>query len=434
MTLPRDLIPPSMRATLDAARRMADPFEDVRRQHDMLRASGVLGIAERMKLETPLALAAMGRNPFMDRMQGVGALMRAQTDADRVYRAAFPNGLIEQAERIAQLSAGFALPDGLERFRTPTDSFVDRILRLSDSGLGASALAIGRPAQIEAFARASAMADMFAESDRLTRGVREAVGAFSITEMPQFANQAGYRSFLDAAGLRLAHWPRRRLLTMAEKRRRLKARLQANSAPPHVKRAKTLVHRYELTLREILDAVMAETYGEDWADERLPLCDCKDLLGKWKKRGGEVFDHADYTHNADHEPSGAFPGDLRGWFRRPRGGVRSSEAGREAARGVAPCAPVHARRSEGAPPDLEPDRNRLDRAHSGFRTRVDGLKGDEVGIAVLLVEHFPADRIDLTQLAGRVLDKDFHLLALVDQRRRLHERGLYGVDAEVEMP
>ena len=61
MTLPRDLIPPSMRATLDAARRMADPFEDVRRQHDMLRASGVLGIAERMKLETPLALAAMGR-------------------------------------------------------------------------------------------------------------------------------------------------------------------------------------------------------------------------------------------------------------------------------------------------------------------------------------------------------------------------------------
>ncbi|MBD3835974.1 hypothetical protein [Brevundimonas sp.] len=298
MTLPRDLIPPSMRATLDAARRMADPFEDVRRQHDMLRASGVLGIAERMKLETPLALAAMGLNPFMDRMQGVGALMRAQTDADRVYRAAFPNGLIEQAERIAQLSAGFALPDGLERFRTPTDSFVDRILRLSDSGLGASALAIGRPAQIEAFARASAMADMFAESDRLTRGVREAVGAFSITEMPQFANLAGYRSFLDAAGLRLAHWPRRRLLTMAEKRRRLKARLQANSAPPHVKRAKTLVHRYELTLREILDAVMAETYGEDWADERLPLCDCKDLLGKWKKRGGEVFDHADYTHYA----------------------------------------------------------------------------------------------------------------------------------------
>ena len=298
MTLRRDLISSNLGATLDAARRMADPFADIRRHTDVLRASGVLGLADRMKLETPLAYAAMGRNPLLERMQGVNALMKAQADADRLYRAAFPNGLIEQAEEIARLSAGLALPNVLERFRTPTDSFVDRILRLSDSGLGVGALAIARPAQIEAFARASAMADMFAESDRLTRGIREAVGVFSITDMPQFANLSGYRSFLDAAGLRLSHWPRRRLLTMAEKRRRLKARLQANSAPPHVKRAKTLVHRYELTLREILDAVMAETYGEDWAAERLPLCGCKDLLGKWQKRGGDVLDHADYHHYA----------------------------------------------------------------------------------------------------------------------------------------
>ena len=196
MTLPRDLIPPSMRATLDAARRIADPFEDVRRQHDMLRASGALGIAERMKMDTPLACAAMGRHPFMDRMQGVGALMRAQSDADRVYRAAFPNGLIEQAERIAELSRGFALPDVLEGFRTPTGSFVDRILRLSDSGLGASALAIARPAQIEAFARASAMADMFAESDRLTRGVREAVNASLGSR--RFSPRRGRRSVMAA--------------------------------------------------------------------------------------------------------------------------------------------------------------------------------------------------------------------------------------------
>ena len=94
MTLPRDLIPPGLRATLDAARGLTDPFEDVRRQHDMLRASGVLGIADRMKLETPLAYAAMGRNPLLDRMDGVSAIMKAQVEADRVYRAAFPNGLI----------------------------------------------------------------------------------------------------------------------------------------------------------------------------------------------------------------------------------------------------------------------------------------------------------------------------------------------------
>ena len=41
---------------------------------------------------------------------------------------------------------------------------------------------------------------------------------------------------------------------------------------------------------------MANTYGEDWAEQRLPLCGCKDLLRKWKSRGGDVLDHADYAH------------------------------------------------------------------------------------------------------------------------------------------
>ena len=62
--------------------------------------------------------------------------------------------------------------------------------------------------------------------------------------------------------------------------------------------AKSLVHRYEFTMREILDDAMAEAYGENWREERLPLCDCKDRLGRWKKRGGDVLDHADYVHYA----------------------------------------------------------------------------------------------------------------------------------------
>ena len=62
----------------------------------------------------------------------------------------------------------------------------------------------------------------------------------------------------------------------------------------------SLVHRYELILREIIDDLMAATYGDDWASARLPECDCKDLLGKWRKRGGDgnVLDHADYAHYA----------------------------------------------------------------------------------------------------------------------------------------
>ena len=298
MTLPRDLFNSRLSATLEAARLAAEPFESVRRETALMRAAEGYGATAMAARESAVAMAAAGAWPSYERIDGLSAIMRAQEEADRLYRAAFSPAFVDRAESIAQLAAGYALPSVLEGFRTPTDSFVDRILRMSDPGLGVTAFALSERPQIEAFARASAMADMFAESERLTRGVREAVGVFSITDMPQFANLEGYRHFLDAAGLRLSHWPRRRLLTMAEKRRRLKARLQANSAPPHVKRAKTLVHRYELTLREILDAVMAETYGEDWPDERLPLCDCKDLLGKWKNRGGEVLDHADYTHYA----------------------------------------------------------------------------------------------------------------------------------------
>lgn len=293
MTLPRDLFNSPLSATFEAARRAAEPFERLHRESAVMRAAAGL-----VAHEHQLALAAAGLGPFQQRDHTLSALLRAQTEADRHFRAAFTPAFIDRAEHIAQLAAGYALPDVLERFRTPTDSFVDRVLRASNVGLGSASSAFSERPQIEAFARASAMADMFAESDRLTRGVREAVGVFSVTDMPEFAGLAGYRSFLDAAGLRLPHWPRPRLLTRADKRRRLKARLQANAEAPHVKRAKSMVHRYELTLREILDAVMAETYGEDWAEARLPLCDCKDLLGKWRKRGGEVFDHADYVHYA----------------------------------------------------------------------------------------------------------------------------------------
>ncbi len=247
----RELFDSRLLATMEAARLAAEPFESIRRETALMRAAGGYGAAGLATHESAIAMAAAGAWPSRDRIGGLDAMMRAQAEADRLYRAAFAPGFVDRAEHIAQLAAGYALPSVLERFRTPTDDFVDRILRMSDSGLGVAPLALSERPQIEAFARASAMADMFADSERLTRGVREAVGVFSITDMPQFANLAGYRNFFDAAGLRLSHWPRRRLLTMAEKRRRLKARLQANSAPPHVKRAKTLVHRYELTLREI---------------------------------------------------------------------------------------------------------------------------------------------------------------------------------------
>jgi len=43
---------------------------------------------------------------------------------------------------------------------------------------------------------------------------------------------------------------------------------------------------------------MADAYGENWAEPQLPLCGCNDLLDRWRKRGGEALDHADYAHYA----------------------------------------------------------------------------------------------------------------------------------------
>ena len=49
------------------------------------------------------------------------------------------------------------------------------------------------------------------------------------------------------------------------------------------------------------------------------------------------------------------------------------------------------------------------------------------------MQHFTADGVHLSELARRVLDEDFHSYAPVDQRRGSDERGLDGVDAEVEV-
>jgi len=295
MAYPRELLPSSLLATMEAARRFNAPFAEITRRHDLLRAAGIYGFD---RPRTALDLSALGRDAISERVRALGALSDAHAMLGLTARDLFPRHVIDQAQRFSDLSQAIALPSILEPFRTPYDDVMDRILRLSRPEFGLSSSFLNAPTTVAAFTQASAVADMFSETDRLTRGVREAAGLFSITEMPEFATLASYRTFLDAAGLGLSRWPRRRLLTMADKRRRLKARLQANAAPPHVKTAKTLVHRYELTLREVLDAVMAETYGDDWPRERLPLCECKDLLKKWEKRGGDVLDHADYAHYA----------------------------------------------------------------------------------------------------------------------------------------
>ncbi|MBB4000843.1 hypothetical protein [Aureimonas pseudogalii] len=212
----------------------------------------------------------------VERIAGVSDLLRAQTESDLRWREMLSPLVIEQAQLAAEFSRHLSLPSAMEQFRTPVPDLRDKLLNLHRLELWT------QPAYMDAFNRTSALSDVMADSLRVGRELRDAARAFSLEAIPSFDSLIDYRHFLDAAGLQLSRWPRLRLLSAAEKRRRFKARLKEKIEPAHVKRAKTMVHRYELTLREILDQVMADAYGEEWPETRLPLCGCNDLLGKWR--------------------------------------------------------------------------------------------------------------------------------------------------------
>lgn len=225
----------------------------------------------------------------IDRFSTVSDILRAQ-EASQRHLAMCSASAIDEARSFAELAQTYNLHASLDPYRTSVESFTNKMLHLQ------SLDTIRSPAYLDAFMQASTVSDIFVESMRVDRQLQEATRQFSQVAVPTFGTLNDYGQFLNAAGLSLPHWPHVRLLTIGEKRRRFRALLNSNAEPVHVKKAKSLDHRYELTLREILVDVMASEYGENWAEERLPLCDCKKLLGTWRKRGGEVLDHADYFH------------------------------------------------------------------------------------------------------------------------------------------
>src|ERR1019366_5532334 len=200
--------------------------------------------------------------------------------------------IIDQARDMAKLAQSLPLSIALEQFRTPPELLAYKLLNVHDFEF------MQQPTYLAAFNHAYAMSDFISQSARIDRALRDATHALTLAGIPNFETLAAYRHFLDAASLTLPRWPRMRLLTAAEKRRQVRTRLKKNAEPPHVRRAKSLVHHYELTLREILDDVMAGAFGEDWAETRLPACGCNDLLRRWRERGGDVLDYADYAHYA----------------------------------------------------------------------------------------------------------------------------------------
>lgn len=290
MRSPFDTLPSGPLEASRLVRDVAMPFDALAGSMMAFEGGAVRRFMDQARRDAAMHRALYPHPELLERLRGAGDFAWAQAEHERRWRAMFSPPMLEQVRIAAKLAQSLALPAVMDRFRTPIEPLADKLLGLHHLDL------VRQPAYMDAFNRASALSDVLAEGTRVGREIREAMQVFALGSIPAFDTLGGYRNFLDAAGLRLPRWPRLRLLSAAERRRRFKARLREKAEPAHVKRAKTLVHRYELTLREILDAAMAETYGEDWAPERLPLCGCKDLLGRWLKRGGDVLDHADYAH------------------------------------------------------------------------------------------------------------------------------------------
>lgn len=171
------------------------------------------------------------------------------------------------------------MPDILAAYRLPYEDMTHRFMTVRSPHL------LEDSTTLAAFNNASALAQAYDRFSYASRALAEVTRSFD--GMATFQGSlTDYRNLLDFTGLRLPRWPTVRLLTKAEKRRRLRGRLTLNAEPPQVRRAKSLVHRWERTLREVLDEVMAAAYGEDWPEQRLPDCACRDLLVKWRNRGG----------------------------------------------------------------------------------------------------------------------------------------------------
>lgn len=229
----------------------------------------------------------------LDRSMIKSVFAELGSNALHSFQSDFAGGAHGALFTAAETARKMGLPDALAEFGASTPSLAMRLSLLQSDRIFGDRGALG------VFAQSAAFSNALSEASFVDRELMAAAQGFSALTLPDLGSLGATRAFLDASGLFLRRWPPVRLLSVAEKRRRMRIRLARYSQPPHVKKAKSIVYRYELVLREIIDAAMAGVYGEDWQAERLPACGCKTLLGRAQSKGGAPLDHADYAHYRD---------------------------------------------------------------------------------------------------------------------------------------
>lgn len=196
-------------------------------------------------------------------------------------------GSLESAVESARLAGSLALPDLLDQFRVADLTFA---AQLAD----AHQMPWWDDLQLDALNAHSALSGMFDQISAVGPDTWPAIESLLSEPLIGLDSIRQAREFLDISGL--LRFPRFRTLTRQEKRRQIKRLIKENAVPAAVKKAQGLVHRYEKLLRVLIAQCMEGTYGEDWAQARLPHCDCKKLLGKTLEGDESVLDHADYKH------------------------------------------------------------------------------------------------------------------------------------------
>lgn len=196
-------------------------------------------------------------------------------------------GSLTSAVEAARLGGAFELPDLLEQYRV-TD--ISLAAQLAD----AHRLSWWDGSCAEVLNAHSALSTMFDRIDVVGRGAWSAIDSVLADNLLGACSVRQTRELLDISGL--LRFPRFRTLTLQERRQRIKRLIRDNAVPAPVKKAQSLIHRYEKVLRTLIAQCMEDAYGEDWANERLPQCGCKPLLGRARNDDESVLDCADYKH------------------------------------------------------------------------------------------------------------------------------------------
>lgn len=255
--------------------------------YDLTRASELQAL-EGMR-QYKASTIALARRELFDVMSAIDMRKELERLQQQVTQEVLVG--VNRAIESARLAGALDLPDALEQYRLSD-------ITLSSQIIEAKKLAWFDAPWIAALNSHAAMSNLLDTTKIVGQGTLDAVNEF-LSEPSYLQSVRQVSQLMEVS--KLLRFPRYRILTKSEKAGRIRM-LVKNSAPSaHARKAHSFIHRYESVLRFVLADCMERAYGEDWAASRLPLCGCKNLLGKGKTldEGEAILDRADFTHYAN---------------------------------------------------------------------------------------------------------------------------------------